>query len=173
MVCFSILDWALEFVIFFFVEGKVIIIIGGDNNYKNKDEEDRVVISRWARRKITSQFREEFLDGSKSFIFSWNKQHRAIHEEALLHYFAQSGKEGQKFEYHPKPKQPVNVQSAQTHQKPMSTASFPIVPKTLNQKRSNSRDADEQRYNRQLSNLGNDEAPGQREQRPLSTKTEG
>ena len=41
------------------------------------------------------------MDGRKSFIFSWNKKHRAIHEEALLHYFDPS-KKGQKFEYQPK-----------------------------------------------------------------------
>ena len=76
----------------------VIIVIGGDDNYKNEDEEDRVVISRWARRKISSQFNEEFLDGRNSFIFSWNKKHREIHEEALLHYF-DPRKKGQKFEY--------------------------------------------------------------------------
>jgi len=89
---------------FFCVEGKVIIIIGGDDNYRSEDEEDRVVISRWAKRKISSQFSEEFLDGRKSFIFSWNKKHREIHEEALLHFFGVT-KEGQKFEYQPKPKQ--------------------------------------------------------------------
>lgn len=27
------------------------------------------------------------MDGRKSFIFSWNKEHKSIHEEALLHYF--------------------------------------------------------------------------------------
>jgi len=100
--------------IFFSVEGKVIVIIRGDENYENEDEEDRLVISRWARGKISSQFREEVLDGSKSFIFSWNKKHRAIHEEALLHFFDAS-KKGQKFEYQPKPKQPVGVQSAKTN----------------------------------------------------------
>ena len=93
--------------------GKVIIIIGGDDNYTSEDEEDRVVISRWAKRKIHSQFSDDFLDGSKSFIFSWNKKHREIHEEALLHYF-DSSKKGQKFEYQPKPRQPESVQSAQT-----------------------------------------------------------
>ena len=41
------------------------------------------------------------MDGRKSFIFSWNKKHRAIHEEALLHYFDRS-KKGQKFEYQPR-----------------------------------------------------------------------
>ena len=40
------------------------------------------------------------MDGRRSFIFSWNKKHRAIHEEALLHYFDPS-KKGQKFEYQP------------------------------------------------------------------------
>ena len=37
------------------------------------------------------------MDGRKSFIFSWDKKHRKIHEEALLHFFNPSRK-GQKFE---------------------------------------------------------------------------
>ena len=41
------------------------------------------------------------MDGRKSFIFSRNRKHRAIHEEALLHYFDPS-KKGQKFEYPPR-----------------------------------------------------------------------
>jgi len=77
-------------------------VIGGDEHYTDEDERDRTVISRWARRKVASQFDEEYLDGRKSFIFSWNKQHREIHEEALLHYF-DPRKKGQKFEYQPKP----------------------------------------------------------------------
>ena len=76
-------------------------MIGGDDQYRDKDEEERTVISRWARRKVASQFSEEYLDGRKSFIFSWDKQHREIHEEALLHFFDPS-KKGQKFEYQPK-----------------------------------------------------------------------
>ena len=87
----------------FVPEGKVLLVIGGDDQYRDEDEEERVVISRWARRKVASQFKEEFLDGSESFILSWNKQHREIHEEALLHYFDPS-KKGQKFHYQPKPK---------------------------------------------------------------------
>jgi len=83
----------------------VIIVIGGDDNYKNEDEENKEFISRWAKRKVSSQFNEEFLDGRKSFIFSWNKKHREIHEEALVHFFDTS-KKGQKFEYQPKPKLP-------------------------------------------------------------------
>jgi len=90
-------------ILFSSVEGKVIIIIGGDDNYESEDEEDRVVISRWARRKISSQFSEEFFDGRKSFIFSWNKKHREIHEEALRYYFTASKEARQKFEYQPKP----------------------------------------------------------------------
>ncbi|KAL9963896.1 hypothetical protein ACROYT_G027451 [Oculina patagonica] len=82
-------------------DGNVLIVIGGDDNYKSKDEEESSVISRWARRKISSQFQREFLDGRKSFVFSWNKKHRAIHEEALLHYL-DPNKKGQKFEYQPK-----------------------------------------------------------------------
>ena len=86
-----------------FQGGRVLIVIGGDDQYRGEDEEERTVISRWARRKVASQLNEECLDGSKSFIFSWNKQHREIHEDALLHYFDPS-KKGQKFEYQPRPK---------------------------------------------------------------------
>ena len=82
---------------------KVLIVIGGDDEYRDKVEEECSVISRWARRKVASQFKEEYLDGRKSFIFSWNKQHREIHVKALLHYFDPS-KKGQKFEYQPEPK---------------------------------------------------------------------
>ena len=77
----------------------VIIVIGGDDNYTNEDEEDQFVISRWAKRKVSSQFSEEFLDGRKGFIFSFNKKHRPIHEEALTH-FVDSGKKEQRFVYH-------------------------------------------------------------------------
>ncbi|XP_078380087.1 uncharacterized protein LOC144663028 [Oculina patagonica] len=80
---------------------KVIVVIGGDDNYKNEIEEEQSVISRWAWRKIAhSQVKEEFIDGRKNFVFSWNKKHRAIHEEALLHYF-DPNKKGLKFEYQP------------------------------------------------------------------------
>lgn len=89
--------------------GKVLIVIGGDSNYKDSDEEDRYVISRWARRKVASQFGEEYLDGRQSFIFSWNMKHREIHEQALLHYFDPS-KTGKKFEYQPKPKPQPKLQ---------------------------------------------------------------
>ncbi|XP_022804645.1 uncharacterized protein LOC111341875 [Stylophora pistillata] len=78
--------------------GDVIVVIGGDDNYEGNGEENREVISRWAKRKVSSQFSEEYLDGRKGFIFSWNKQHRAIHEQALLHHF-DPNKKGQKFEY--------------------------------------------------------------------------
>ena len=78
--------------------GNVIIVIGGDDNYKSDDKENREVISRWAKRKVISQFGEEHLDGRKSFIFSWNKQHRVIHKQALLHHF-DPNKKGQKFGY--------------------------------------------------------------------------
>ena len=55
------------------------------------------------------------MDGRKSFVFSWKKKHREIHEEALLHYFDPS-KKGQKFEYQP-PQEP----SSQTPQSARST----------------------------------------------------
>ena len=83
-----------------FTGGEVIVVIGGDDNYKGVDEENREVISRWAKRKVSSQFSEECLDGRKSFIFSWNKQHREIHEQALSHHF-DPNKNGRKFEYQP------------------------------------------------------------------------
>ena len=78
--------------------GNVIIVIGGDDNYRGEIEEESVVISSWAKRKVISQIGEEYLDGRKSFTFSWNRQHRAIHEEALLHHF-DPNKKGQKFKY--------------------------------------------------------------------------
>ena len=70
--------------------------MGGDDSYKDSAEEQVSFLSRWARRKISSQFSEEYLDGRKSFIFSWDKEHRSIHEEALLHYF-NPDKKGEKF----------------------------------------------------------------------------
>ena len=79
---------------------KVLIIIGGDDNYERREEEKKTVISRWAWRKVSSQFEKEYLDGRKSFIFSWHKNHREIHESALLHFFEPS-KVGEKFDYHP------------------------------------------------------------------------
>ena len=66
--------------------GKVLVVIGGDDNYKDSEKQGSF-LSRWARRKVSSQFREEYLDGGQSFIFSWDDGHRPIHEEALLHYF--------------------------------------------------------------------------------------
>ena len=80
-----------------------MIIIGGDDEYRDENEEEQVVISRWARRKVESQFDKEYLDGRKSFIFSWNKSHREIHKEALKHYLDPSRK-GKKFQYVPKQK---------------------------------------------------------------------
>ena len=82
---------------------KVLIVIGGDDSYKDKNEEDTAFISRWAKRKISSQFSEELIDGRKSFIFSWNQEHRAIHEEALVHFLDERNG-GKKFEYQPKGK---------------------------------------------------------------------
>ena len=78
----------------------MLIVIGRDSYYKDENEEARSVISRWARRKVASQFREEYLDGRQSFIFSWDKKHRMIHEEAMQH-FLDPGKRGSKFEYTP------------------------------------------------------------------------
>jgi len=84
-------------------DNKVLIVIGGDTYYRDDDEKDRFVISRWAKKKVSSQFQDDYLDGRTSFIFSWDKKHRPIHEEAMRHYF-DPAKKGFKFEYKPKPK---------------------------------------------------------------------
>ena len=93
----------------------VVVVIGGDDNYKNETEEEQSVISRWAWRRIARpQFSEEFIDGRKGFVFSWDKKHREIHEDALLHFFDPE-KKGQKFEYQPHtihtPADPVGTQA--------------------------------------------------------------
>ena len=77
-------------------DGRVLIIIDGDVNYMDSAEEQSTVLSRWARRKVSSQFNDEFMDGRNSFIFSWDKEHRPIHEEAMLHFF-DPDKKGEKF----------------------------------------------------------------------------
>lgn len=79
-----------------------MIIIGGDKYYKDEEEKEQFVISRWVRRKVASQFDEGYFDGRESFIFSWNKEHREIHEEAL-EYYLNPNKRGEKFRYEPKP----------------------------------------------------------------------
>ena len=93
----------------------MLIVIGGDSYYKDEDEEDRSVISRWVRRKVAFQFNKEYLDGRKSFIFSWDTKHRPIHEEALRHYLDPS-KRGVKFVYTPKPKHLPRPASQDTRQ---------------------------------------------------------
>ena len=75
----------------------MLIVIGGDSNYQNEGEEARSVISRWAKKKVASQFGEEYLDGRQSFIFSWDEKHRPIREEAMQH-FLDPDKRGFKFE---------------------------------------------------------------------------
>ena len=83
------------------LEGNVLLVIGGDEHYKDEDEKEKHFLSDWARKNISHQFRAEVVDGRKSFIFSWNKKHRSVHEEALLHYFDPS-KKMQRFVYKPK-----------------------------------------------------------------------
>ena len=86
----------------------VSTVIVGDDNYKDDNEENREVISSSAKEKVSSQFGREYLDGRKSFISSWNKQHRAIQEQALLYHF-DPNKKRLKFEYRPPtPNQQLN-----------------------------------------------------------------
>ena len=74
-------------------------MIGGDDNYKSESEENESFISHWAKRRIAlPQFREELIDGRKRFVFSWNKSSKAIHVEALVHYFDPNA-QGRKFEH--------------------------------------------------------------------------
>ena len=101
----AVLDFDL-ICVFKLTDNKVIVVIGGDDNYKNAAEEEKAVLSRWAKRQISSQFKEEFMDGRISFIFSWNKEHRPIHEEAILH-FLDPEKMGKKFEPKLRPSKPV------------------------------------------------------------------
>lgn len=61
-------------------------MIGGDENYKDQTEMQSRVLSRWAFRKVSSQFDAKLMDGRKSFIFSWDEEHRSIHEEAMVHF---------------------------------------------------------------------------------------
>ena len=86
----------------------VSTVIVGDDNYKDDNEDNREAISSSAKEKVSSQFGREYLDGRKSFISSWNKQHRAIQEQALLYHF-DPNKKGLKFEYRPPtPNQQLN-----------------------------------------------------------------
>ena len=100
----------------------MLIVIGGDSYYQSEDEEARSVISRWAKRKVASQFGEEYRDGRQSFIFSWNEKHRKIHEQAMRHFLDPS-KRGVKFEYTPprplpKPIAPVVPQPSRKPEAP-------------------------------------------------------
>ena len=74
----------------------MLIVIGEDERYKDKDEEEKAVISHLGKNEISVQIRRELVDGRKSFVFSWNKEHRPIHEEAMLHFLDPS-KNGQEF----------------------------------------------------------------------------
>ena len=91
----------------------MLIIIVKDERYENKEEEETQFISRWvAKTIINPQVRKEFVDGRKSFVFSWNEEHRPIHEEAMLH-FLDPGNNGKAFNPNKKPKMenvPVSCQ---------------------------------------------------------------
>ena len=81
----------------------MLIIIVKDERYENKEEEETQFISRWvAKNIIHPQVCREFVDGRKSFVFSWNEEHRPIHEEAMLHFLDSNN--GQAFNPNPKPK---------------------------------------------------------------------
>ena len=97
-------------------DGKVIIVIGGDENYKDQTERKSHVLSRWAYRKVSSQFDAELMDGRKSFIFSWDEEHRSIHEEAMVHFL-----DPQKQEVIFAPKKLLPVQTTTPEQLPAGT----------------------------------------------------
>ena len=100
-------------------------MIGGDSYYRDENEETRSVISRWARRKVASQYREEYMDGRQSFIFSWDEKHRMIHEEAMRH-FLDPGKRGSKFEY--TPSRPSSKPIEPKAPKPLPKPIPPVIP---------------------------------------------
>ncbi|XP_078380073.1 uncharacterized protein LOC144663015 [Oculina patagonica] len=106
---------------------RVLVVIGGDDNYKDAAEEERAFLSRWAKRQVSSQFKEEFMDGQKSFIFSWDQKYNPIHEEALLH-FLHPAKTGTKFVHEPK-RQPTTP-SVDTSQAAKSEESGEVSVKT-------------------------------------------
>ena len=84
------------------LDGRVLIVIGGDNHYG--EEQDVACLSKWAWRKMYSQFTEEYMDGTKSFIFSWDKDHQSIHEEAMKFYLDKNRNPLEKFVPTPPPK---------------------------------------------------------------------
>ena len=103
------------------VGGNVIIVIGGDDHYKNEEQEEQLVISPWARRIVCVQFSEEYIDGRKSFIFSWGEKHRPIHVEALMHFF-DPDKNDEKFKYQmPKQADPTSKPARVKPAEPIST----------------------------------------------------
>ena len=102
------------FAFLFSLDDNVLIVIGADSYYRDENEEVRFVISRWARKKVASQFGEEYMDGRQSFIFSWDKRHRMIHGEAMRHLL-DPGKRGSKFEYAlPRPVIPQHLSKPKT-----------------------------------------------------------
>ena len=106
----------------------MLIVIGGDSYYQNEDEEARSVISRWVKRKVASQFREEYLDGRQSFIFSWDKKHRPIHEQAMWHFLDPS-KRGLTFEYIPP--RPLSKPIAPVVPQPSRKPKAPEIPRPV------------------------------------------
>jgi hypothetical protein len=105
--CFYII-LSSDCIVCFIIDDRVLIVIGGDDNYKDQSERDKSVLSRWAWHKICSQFTEEYLNGEKSFIFSWDESHHPIHEEAL-EFYLDPKKTGSLFVPRPKPK-PTKVE---------------------------------------------------------------
>lgn len=103
------------------VGDNVIIVIGGDDNYKNEEEEERSFISPWARRIVRVQINEEYLNGRKSFVFSWGEKHRQIHVEALLHFF-DPDKNAEKFKY----QLPIKADPASKARRKTRAESIPI-----------------------------------------------
>ncbi|XP_006824037.1 uncharacterized protein LOC102804686 [Saccoglossus kowalevskii] len=61
---------------------KVIVVIGHDNN----STDQKRLISKWAYRKIASQFDTEYLEGPTSYVFSWQDAPHEYHVMAVLDY---------------------------------------------------------------------------------------
>ena len=65
---------------FFFTENKVLVVIAHDDNY---DDNSDTFISRWATRKIASQFQQDLLTGPNGYVFSLGDHPKRYHRKTL------------------------------------------------------------------------------------------
>ncbi|XP_068685023.1 uncharacterized protein [Montipora foliosa] len=112
----------------------LLIVIGGDEKYESKQEEEKEFISNCVLKKIgLPHFQRELWDGRKNFMFSWNKKHRPIHEEAMMHSL-DPRKRGQKFVCQKKTQDNNNLVTPNVPSRPtQETSVIPFDNKVENQ----------------------------------------